>query len=125
MIYRFSVSFDRVNADKFKRISYFSVFNFLFSSILMIDMQEYESAKQSFEAQTPKTSKVKFKLGEMYNLSLAREESIKTFIAALEVRKDDVFERIQTHFSPDFYEMLKQEMKWHKSCYSVKQTWNM
>ena len=40
----------------------------LFYSILMIDMLEYEFAKQSFEAQTPKTSKVRFKLGEMYNL---------------------------------------------------------
>ena len=53
------------------------------------------------------------------NLSLAKEESIKTFIAALEIRKDDVFERIQTHFSPDFYEMLKQEIKWHSSCYGA------
>ena len=53
------------------------------------------------------------------NLSLAKEESIKTFIAALEIRKDDVFERIQTHFSPDFYGMLKQEIKWHRSCYGA------
>ena len=68
MICRLSVSFDRVDANKYKWISYFSVFNFLFSSLLMIDMQEDESAKQVFEAQTPKTSKVRFKLGEMYNL---------------------------------------------------------
>ena len=69
MIYRFPVSFDCVNANiKCKFISYFSVFNFLFSSILMIDMQEDESAKQSFEVQTPKTSKARLKLGEMCNL---------------------------------------------------------
>ena len=53
----------------------------------------------------------------MYNLP--EEESIKTFIAALEVRKDDVFERIQTHFSAEFYEMLKQEIRWHRSCYGA------
>ena len=62
MISRLSVSFDRVKANKYKWISYFSVFSFvLFSSIFMIEMQEDESAKQSFEAQTPNTLKVKFK----------------------------------------------------------------
>ena len=58
----------------------------------------------SFEAQTPKTSKLDSNLEKCIicqnhktdNLSLAKEGSIKTFIVALEVRKDDVFERILT-----------------------------
>ena len=49
------------------------------------------------------------------NLRKGKQSSVKNFISKLQIRQDDVYERL----SPNFDVLYKKEVLWHASCYAT------